>query len=65
MVPRGNVRDTLLTFTTTGGWSDLGLASMIGMANPIGVIVGILQHASFSTAMRKANKLQVTTAQST
>ncbi|KAK3652950.1 hypothetical protein LTR56_004898 [Elasticomyces elasticus] len=40
MAPRGNVRDTLFTFTTTGGWPNLGLASMIGMVNPIGVLVG-------------------------
>ncbi|KAK4964919.1 hypothetical protein LTR42_012336 [Elasticomyces elasticus] len=40
MSPRGTVRDTLFTFTTTGGWPNLGLASMIGMVNPIGVLVG-------------------------
>ncbi|TKA21685.1 hypothetical protein B0A54_18021, partial [Friedmanniomyces endolithicus] len=40
MAPRGNIHDTLFKFTTTGGWPDLGLASMIGMVNPIGVLVG-------------------------
>ncbi|KAK3068996.1 hypothetical protein LTR53_013018, partial [Teratosphaeriaceae sp. CCFEE 6253] len=40
MAPRGNVHDTLFKFTTTGGWPNLGLASLIGMANPIGVLVG-------------------------
>jgi choline transport protein len=40
MAPRGNVRDTILTFTTTAGWDNVGLASLIGVVNPIGVLIG-------------------------
>ncbi|KAK3716633.1 hypothetical protein LTR37_006263 [Vermiconidia calcicola] len=40
MAPRGTVHNTLFKFTTTGGWSNLGLASLIGMVNPIGVLIG-------------------------
>lgn len=40
LAPRGTVKETLFTFTTTGGWSNLGLASLIGMVNPIGVLIG-------------------------
>ncbi|KAK4506414.1 hypothetical protein PRZ48_000144 [Zasmidium cellare] len=40
MAPRGNVHDTLFNFTTTGGWSNLGLSSLIGMVNSIGVLIG-------------------------
>lgn len=40
MAPRGNVHDTLLRFTTTAGWSDVSLASLIGMVSIIAVLVG-------------------------
>jgi choline transport protein len=40
MAPRGNVKDTILTFTTTAGWSDVSLASLIGMVSVIAVLVG-------------------------
>lgn len=40
MAPRGNVKDTILTFTTTAGWSDVSLASLIGMVSVIGILVG-------------------------
>lgn len=40
MAPRGNVHDTLLKFTTTAGWSDVSLASLIGMVSIIAVLVG-------------------------
>lgn len=40
MAPRGNAHETLLNFTTTGGWPSVGLASMIGVVNPIGVLIG-------------------------
>lgn len=40
MAPRGNVKDTLLTFTTTAGWDNVGLSSLIGVVNPIGVLIG-------------------------
>lgn len=40
MAPRGNVKDTMLTFTTTAGWSDVSLASLIGMVSVIAVLVG-------------------------
>lgn len=40
MAPRGTVHDTLLKFTTTGGWPNVGIASLIGMVNPVGVLVG-------------------------
>ena len=36
MAPRGTVHETIFTFTTTGGWPNVGLASLIGMLNPIG-----------------------------
>jgi len=35
LAPRGTVHETIFTFTTTGGWSSVGLASLIGMLNPI------------------------------
>lgn len=31
--PRRNAHDTLFKFTTTGGWSNLGLSSLIGMVS--------------------------------
>lgn len=40
LAPRGTVHDTLFRFTTTGGWNNVGLASLIGMVNPIGIIIG-------------------------
>lgn len=40
LAPRGNVRDTLFSFNTTGGWSNIGLSSLIGMVNPIAVLIG-------------------------
>jgi choline transport protein len=40
MAPRGNVKDTILTFTTTAGWPDVSLASLIGMVSVIGILVG-------------------------
>jgi hypothetical protein len=40
MAPRGNVHDTLLKFTTTAGWSDVSLASLIGMVSVIAILVG-------------------------
>lgn len=40
MAPHGNGRDTLLHFSSTGGWNSLGLASMIGVVNPIGSLCG-------------------------
>ncbi|KAF2173010.1 hypothetical protein M409DRAFT_62647 [Zasmidium cellare ATCC 36951] len=38
--PHGSVHDTLLHFTSTSGWDNLGLASMIGVVNPIGSLCG-------------------------
>jgi hypothetical protein len=40
LAPRGNVKDTILTFTTTAGWPDVSLASLIGMVSVIAVLVG-------------------------
>jgi choline transport protein len=40
LAPRGTVYETLFNFTTKSGWSSTGLASMIGIVNPIGVLVG-------------------------
>ena len=40
MSPRGNVHDTLLKFTTTAGWSDVSIASLIGMVSVIAILVG-------------------------
>lgn len=40
MAPRGNIKDTLLRFTTTAGWDNVGLASLIGAANTIGILAG-------------------------
>ncbi|KAK5163371.1 uncharacterized protein LTR77_010744 [Saxophila tyrrhenica] len=40
LAPRGTAHETLFNFTTTGGWDNLGLAALIGMVNPIGVLVG-------------------------
>lgn len=40
MAPRGNVHDTLLKFTTTAGWSDVSVASLVGMVSIIAVLVG-------------------------
>lgn len=40
MAPRGNVHDTLLRFTTTAGWPDVSLASLIGMVSIIAILVG-------------------------
>jgi choline transport protein len=42
MAPRGNVHDTLLKFTTTAGWSDVSLASPIGMVSVIAILVGTI-----------------------
>ncbi|OQO10202.1 hypothetical protein B0A48_04559 [Cryoendolithus antarcticus] len=40
MAPRGDAYTTLLTFPTTAGWMNQGLAALIGMCNPIGILVG-------------------------
>lgn len=40
MAPHGNAKDTLLHFTSTSGWDNTGLASMIGVVNPIGSLCG-------------------------
>ena len=40
MAPRGNVHETLFKFTQTAKWPNVGLASLIGMVNPIGILVG-------------------------
>ncbi|KAK4496526.1 hypothetical protein PRZ48_012506 [Zasmidium cellare] len=40
MAPRGNAHEVLLEFSTTGGWSNLGLACLIGLNNPISLLIG-------------------------
>jgi hypothetical protein len=40
MAPRGNLHDTLLKFTTTAGWSDVSLASLVGMVSVVAILVG-------------------------
>ncbi|KAF2102431.1 amino acid transporter-like protein [Rhizodiscina lignyota] len=37
---RGNAHDVLLTFTNTGGWQSTGLACMIGVVTPVGLLIG-------------------------
>ncbi|KAK4506653.1 hypothetical protein PRZ48_000385 [Zasmidium cellare] len=40
VAPHGGARDTLLRFASTSGWENVGLASMIGVVNPIGSLCG-------------------------
>ncbi|RMZ88479.1 hypothetical protein DV736_g4298, partial [Chaetothyriales sp. CBS 134916] len=40
MAPRAPVHETLLDFTNDGGWSSVGLSSMIGLTTPLSVLVG-------------------------
>jgi len=39
MAPKGNVHDTMMNFTSNGGWEPLGLASIIGMVPMIGMLI--------------------------
>ncbi|RMZ86388.1 hypothetical protein DV736_g6386, partial [Chaetothyriales sp. CBS 134916] len=38
--PRAPAHETLLTFQNNGGWSSVGLSSMIGLTTPLSVLVG-------------------------
>ena len=40
LAPRGTAKDVLLTFTDNGNWGNTGLASMIGVVTPIGLLIG-------------------------
>lgn len=39
LAPRGNVHDTILKFTNSGGWENDGLAIVIGMVPMIGMLI--------------------------
>lgn len=39
LAPRGNVHDTILNFTNSGGWENDGLAVVIGMVPMIGMLI--------------------------
>ena len=39
MAPRGNVQDTILTFTNSGGWDSDELAYVIGIVPMIGMLI--------------------------
>lgn len=38
--PRGNTHDVILTFSNSGGWQSTGLACMIGVVTPVGLLIG-------------------------
>jgi choline transport protein len=40
MAPRASADVALLTFTNNGGWSSVGLSSMIGLLAPVAVLIG-------------------------
>ncbi|TKA62774.1 hypothetical protein B0A55_13003, partial [Friedmanniomyces simplex] len=40
MAPRGNAYDTIINFTSSGGWWNDALASTIGMVPTIGLLIG-------------------------
>ena len=40
MAPRASPQDVLLTFTNNGGWSSVGLSSMIGLTTPVSIWIG-------------------------
>ena len=40
LAPRAPAHETLLGFSNNGGWSSVGLSSMIGLTTPLSVIVG-------------------------
>jgi choline transport protein len=39
LAPRGNVHDTIFSFTNSGGWENEGLSIVIGMVPMIGMLI--------------------------
>lgn len=39
MAPRGNLHDTIFVFTSNSGWTDIGLAAVIGIVPQIGILI--------------------------
>ena len=38
--PRASPKDVLLTFSNNGGWSLVGLSSMVGLTTPVSIWIG-------------------------
>ena len=58
LAPRGNIQDTILTFTTTAGWDNIGIASLIGVINPICVLIGYDCIVHMSEEVKDASYVQ-------
>lgn len=39
MAPKGSAHDTILNFTSNGGWENRGLATIIGMVPMMGMLI--------------------------